>query len=81
MCGASGVAPLTLNGMNYSDSVKNAPILNDEFTSVFTKEDLSTVLVPALNPTDNSSVQPIVVNRKGVLHINSHQATGPDDIP
>ena len=80
-CDASGVAPLTLNGVNYSDSVKKANILYDQFTSVFTKEDLSTV--PALKSTDHPSVQPI--NRKGVLKllrdINPHKATGPDDIP
>ena len=74
---ASGVAPLTSNG------VKKANILNDQFTSVFTKEDLSTV--PELNSTDHPSVHPIVVSRKGVLKllqdINPHKATGPDDIP
>ena len=51
--------------------------------SFFTKEDLSTV--PALNSTDHPSVQPIVVNGKGVLKllrdIKPHKATGPDDIP
>ena len=54
-----------------------------QFTSVFTKEDLSTV--PELNSTDHPSVHPIVVSRKGVLKllqdINPHKATGPDDIP
>ena len=82
-CDASGVAPLTSNGVNHSDSVKKANILNDQFTSVFTKEDLSTV--PELNSTDHPSVHPIVVSRKGVLKllqdINPHKDTGPDDIP
>ena len=82
-CYASGVAPLTSNGVNHSDNVKKANILNDQFTSVFTKEDLSTV--PELNSTDHPSVHPIVVSRKGVLKllqdINPHKATGPDDIP
>ena len=82
-CDASGVAPLTSNGVNHSDSVKKANILNDQFTSVFTKEDLSTG--PELNSTDHPSVHPIVVSRKGVLKllqdINPHKATGPDDIP
>ena len=76
-CDISGVAPLTLNGVSYSDSVKKANILNDQFTSVFKKEDLSTV--PELNSTDHSSVQPIVMNRKGVLKllrdINPHKAS------
>ena len=40
-CNASSVAPLTSNGVNCSDSVKKANILNDHFTSVFTKVDFS----------------------------------------
>ena len=79
-CDASGVVSLTSNGVNHSDSVKKANILNDQFTSVFTKEDLSTV--PELNSTDHQRVHPIVVSRKGVLKllqdINPHKATGPD---
>ena len=71
------------NGVNYSDSVKKADILNHQFTSVFTEEDLSSV--PELNSTDHPSVQSIVVNRKGVLKLlrgtNPHKATGPDEIP
>ena len=82
-CDASGVAPLTSNGVNYSDSVKKADILNHQFTSVFTEEDLSSV--PELNSIDHPSVQSIVVNRKGVLKLlrgtNPHKATGPDEIP
>ena len=62
-CDASGVAPLTSNGVNYSDSVKKADILNHHFTSVFTEEDLSSV--PELNATDHPSVQSIVVLGKG----------------
>ena len=83
MIPASGFAPLTSNGVNYSDSVKKANILNHQFTSVFTEEDLSSV--PELNSTDHPSVQSIVVNRKGVLKLllgtNPHKATGPDEIP
>ena len=52
-CDASGVAPLTLNGVSYSDSVKKATILNDQFTSGFTEEELSPV--PELNSTDHPS--------------------------
>ena len=42
-CDASGVAPLSSNGVSHSDSVKKANILNEQFTSVLTKEDLSSV--------------------------------------
>ena len=78
---ASGVAPLTSNGVNYSDSVQKAYILNDQFTSVFTEEGLSSA--PKLNYTNHLSVQSIVVNRKGVLKLytSRHQPSGPDEIP
>ena len=42
-CDASGVAPLASNGVNYSESVKKANILNHQFTFVFIEEDLSSV--------------------------------------
>ena len=42
-CDASGVAPLSSNGVNHSDIVKKVNILNDQFTYVFTKEDLSSL--------------------------------------
>ena len=82
-CDASGVAPLQSNGINHSDSIKKANILNDQFTSVFTVEDTTTI--PEMNPANHSSLQPITVNRKGVIKllndINPYKATGPDAIP
>ena len=36
-CDASGLVPLTSNGVNYSDSVKKGNTLNDQLTSVFTE--------------------------------------------
>ena len=82
-CDASGVAPLSSNGTNHSDSVKKSNILNDQFTSVFTSEDKTSI--PRLTPTDHPDAKPIVVNRKGVLKllkdINPYKATGPDAIP
>ena len=50
-CDASGVAPLSSNGINHSDSVKKSNILNDQFTSVFTVED--TTSIPQLSSTDH----------------------------
>ena len=78
-----GVAPLQSNGINHSDSIETSNILNDQFTSVFTVEDPTTI--PKMNPANNPSVQPITVNRKGVLKllndINPYKSTGPDAIP
>ena len=82
-CDASGVAPLSSKGINHSDSLKKADILNQQFTSVFTKEDTSDI--PTLKSAGHPSVSPIVLNRKGVLKllndINPFKATGPDAIP
>lgn len=82
-CDASGVAPLTSNGTTHSDSGKKSNILNDQFTSVFTVED--TTSIPDLNSNNHPSAKSIVVNRKGVLKllkdINPYKATGPDAIP
>ena len=62
--------------------MKKANILNGQFTSVFTEEELSTV--PELNSTDHLSVQSIVANRKGMSKLlrgtNPHMAIGPDEI-
>ena len=77
------ITPLSSNGTNHSDSVKKSNILNDQFTSVFTSEDKTSI--PRLTPTDHPYAKPIVVNRKGVLKllkdINPYKATGPDAIP
>ena len=82
-CDASGIAPLQSNGINHSDSVKKSNILNDQFNSVFTIEDTTTL--PKMKPANHSNVRPIVVNRKGVLKllndINPYKAAGPDAIP
>ena len=49
-CDASGVAPLQSNGINHSDSIKTSNILNNQFTSVFTVEDTTTL--PKMNPAN-----------------------------
>ena len=36
---SSGVAPLKKDGIVYSDGMKKAEILNDQFSSVYTRED------------------------------------------
>ena len=82
-CDASGVAPLQSNGINHSDSIRKSNILNNQFTSVFTVEDTTTL--PKMKPANHPTVRPIMVNSKGVLKllndINPYKATGPDAIP
>jgi hypothetical protein len=80
-CDSSGVAPLKSNGSLHSDCKIKAEILNSQFTSVFTSEDISNI--PTYEETYND-VPNIIVTRNGILKllkdINIHKATGPDNI-
>ena len=82
-CDASGVAQLQSNGINHSDSVNQSNKLNDQFTSVFTVEDTTTL--PKMKPANHPTIRPIVINRKGVLKLLNdiipYKATGSDAIP
>ena len=57
--------------------------MGDQFSSVFTQEDMSEL--PDLGPSTTPSVPPIKVNIKGIQKllkdIKPHKATGPDNIP
>ena len=65
---------LLFNGETYTDSAAKANILNNQFVSVFTKDD---------NPIPDIEQLSIGVN--GVynllVNIDPHKATGPDGIP
>ena len=73
---ASRVTPLSSNGVNQSESLNKADILNQQIT----QEDTSDK--PTLKSAGHPSVSPIVVNRKGVLKLlndnNPFKATGHD---
>jgi len=79
-----GVAPLK-NSMGFiqSDNKSKAEILNQQFQSVFTKENLHDS--PNKGPSPYSSMKDININTKGVhkllKNLNAHKATGPDSIP
>lgn len=66
-CEASGVAPLSSNGISFNDSVKKSNILNDQLTSVFTVED--TTSIPKLNSTNHLSAKPIIVTKNGMMKL------------
>jgi len=64
------------------DHATKAEILNDQFSSVFTKEDYSPL--PDLGKSPFQDAPQIQVTSNGVLKLmqglNPHKATGPDSI-
>ena len=80
---SSGVAPLRNEGVLYSENISKANILNEQFTSVFSKEDMNTL--PIKESAHYPTAPDIMINQNGVLklldNINPHKATGPDQIP
>ena len=82
-CDSSGVSPLNHNGVSHSSSKQKAEILNNQFSSVFTKEDKGTL--PSLGPSPYASIPDINITVPGISkllsRLNPHKATGPDNIP
>ena len=80
---SSGVAPLRRDGTLFSDSNTKANILNDQFTSVFSRE--TTDEIPSKGDSPYPTVPDINITAPGVLkllnNINPNKATGPDSIP
>jgi hypothetical protein len=80
---SSGVSPLKRDGLSHSDSKVKAEILNDQFSSVFTHEDISTT--PNKGQSPYPEMPPITVDNNGVCillkELNPHKATGPDLLP
>ena len=80
----TGVAPLK-NKMGFlqSDNKSKAEILNEQFQSVFTKENLNNC--PNKGNSPYQTMSDIKINCKGVTKLlknqNIHKATGPDSIP
>lgn len=81
-CDSSGVATLKRDGTNYSEHSDKAEILNNQFSSAFTKEDCSNM--PSMGNSLKSEVPPLVIKENGVKKIleglNPHKASGPDEI-
>jgi hypothetical protein len=81
---ASGVPPLkNKDGFLKSDSASKAEILNDQFVSVFTKEDLTSM--PNKGPSPHQTMPNIKVHAQGIekllKNLKTDKATGPDSIP
>jgi len=80
---AVGIAPLkNRDGFIHSDSKAKAEILNDQFRSVFTEEDTTTM--PDKGPSPHPTMADITIQSKGVRKqlagLNAHKASGPDGI-
>lgn len=78
----TGVSPLLSNGISHNNNTAKANILNDQFSSVFTKE--STENLPTLPPKTANSMPEITISVKGVSTLLSklkpNKASGPDGI-
>ena len=79
----SGVSPLTHNNKAVTDSLGKANILNSQFKSVFTTENLDNL--PCMGESPFPDVPNIQVSTEGVCKllkdINITKATGPDLVP
>ena len=81
---SSGVAPLkNKDGFLHSSSNHKAEILNQQFRSAFTNEDLSNI--PSKGDSPFPSMDEILISSNGVKkllkNLKTDKATGPDSIP
>ncbi|KAL8616823.1 hypothetical protein ACOMHN_017860 [Nucella lapillus] len=80
---STGVSPLKQNGLTFSKNKTKADILNEQFCSVFTKED--TVNIPQLDPGPHPTMPDVAISEQGVFlllaKLNPRKASGPDGIP
>ena len=71
------------DGYLLSDTTKRANILNEQFQSVYTKED--TNKMPDKGPSPHPSMSNITFKTKGIAkllqNLNPYKAAGPDSIP
>ena len=80
---SNGVSPLRRRGETFSDAPRKAKILNDEFSSVFTKETPGPFLTkgPVLSPLCQNITIATSGIQKLLANLKPHKATGPYLIP
>ena len=81
---SQGVAPLRkTDGFLHNDAPTKAEILNQQFHSVYTKEDAFNI--PNMGNSPHQDMQDLNISEEGVRkllkNIKVHKATGPDEIP
>ena len=78
-----GVAPLLDNGVLHTDSLSKACILNKQFVSVFTREEVTDI--PKLHGPNYPDITDLGISTEGVekllSNLNVSKASGPDLIP
>jgi hypothetical protein len=78
-----GVSPLKNQGTLVCEAEEKANILNKQYQSVFTKEDLSSI--PSTVGPEQPEMPGITMSINGIhkilLGLNIHKASGPDNIP
>ena len=79
----NNLSPLKDNGILVSDSKGQANILNNQYQSVFTDEDI--VNMPTLPPSTTPTMEDIVCTPRGIqkllVGLNPNKAKGPDNLP
>ena len=80
----SGIAPLKEDSVLHSNSAKKAEILNNQYQSQFTQEDLSSV--PKFETqSPHPSIARLTIGVEGVQKllqgVDPHKAQGPDELP
>ena len=66
-CDSSGVATLKKDGSNYSEANDKAEVLNDQFASVFAREDNSNM--PSMGNSLKSEAPPLIIQDNGIKKI------------
>ena len=78
----AGIAPLKFNGMTISSSEDKAEVLNNQFYSVFTDEDISHIPEVLYSFPDMPGIS---FNTEGIYkllnELNINKSPGPDKIP
>ena len=79
---SSGVAPLKQDGVLISDAKSKANILNNQYASIFTNENISTV--PELDVSPYPTISTTSITEKGVKklleNLKPNKAAGPDQL-
>ena len=79
----AGISPLKRRGVLVSDNVEQADILNEQFQSVFTNENVDSL--PLMDGTPYPGVADLNIDVAGVekllQNLNPGKASGPDNIP
>ena len=79
----TGISPLlNQDGFLHSRSTSKAEILNHQFQSVYTKDNLTNIT--DIGQSKIPSMKPIIISTPGVIkllkHLKPHKASGPDNI-